>query len=917
MMATKAFEQFLYGWPLQGDSPAESPDVLALSDGIQPEEALPLRQRISLRPLLAADNQEAQAVSLVALQDPPGLDIESGRFLLARTRWQSTEPRLPIEQVVLLPGEHLLALGGDVQALLSTLDDDLPRYESAHNPLAPIEHTAQPTWTLERSHGLLQQVVRELCADDLDRLLGLLGAALTNGVQIDHFPPDGRERLRLVRALLLLLPTRARPYLTFTTQADPENPRWPQIVFAELTLDQPHTRIDWDAPQTDPALLEQPYVAYLRQSAGSNVYELAHLVHALERLAVQLLPGHDLHEGLTALVERHRTDSAVRNGETVPGEQLLGILQSDAPPTDELYMGYMKQMLRFVLTERDTAAAEWVAERMDADPELDAVLEQTLQEMLGTQPDAVYAFVRTRLRQGEAIDERWLERLHIAAEQSLQVALESGDPETLASWLTLLSREPLRYQLADILREGLLAASTRIQNHAGLAQALLTIAVKRHPDVLPQLLHDAAVLEALPDTLLEALNEHDPDALESLSESREIFLLGLARAIDSGQMSISPALMRVLWQMRQHPAKTKLPPPYRPMTLIQRAINESHCLMEGALDALLKLLLADGEDALLYEIAPVLAAQGKLADALLLAIEKSARPWEDVLTIISTLLSEGALTPQDCARMYATLLEDNEWDDALLPMAEQLARLLLQYADAQVTTGALWKLAERSERARSEQMLRVAMGRLLHELEDMVAEAALVDSVQRLRKAAAWSNGGQTRLVRWWRRYVRAQGNGSLQKLDRALDGRRGMEDMRSVVQTTVAVRRALGQRSLAEFAEDINSTYRVLQALAEGFEREGKNTLSLDHATMRGEIAARDEELPPDVRHVLATNLKELAQLITTLSDNRSRASLMRRDGTLERQLFTGEQQPQSAIDVMRWLAGYLDGMQREDEDK
>ena len=74
------------------------------------------------------------------------------------------------------------------------------------------------------------------------------------------------------------------------------------------------------------------------------------------------------------------------------------------------------------------------------------------------------------------------------------------------------------------------------------------------------------------------------------------------------------------------------------------------------------------------------------------------------------------------------------------------------------------------------------------------------------------------------------------------------------------------------------------------------------------------NEELPVELRPVLSTNLKELAQIVTTLSENRSKPSLIRSDDSVERQLVKGEQEPQSALDVMRWLSGYLDGVQKDD---
>ena len=124
-------------------------------------------------------------------------------------------------------------------------------------------------------------------------------------------------------------------------------------------------------------------------------------------------------------------------------------------------------------------------------------------------------------------------------------------------------------------------------------------------------------------------------------------------------------------------------------------------------------------------------------------------------------------------------------------------------------------------------------------------------------------------------------------------------------------MRRIMGNRTLEEFSEDVATTYTLLQALSEGFDLSDK---LVDSTTIRNEIDARADELPIELRPVLSTNLKELAQIVTTLSDNRSKPSLIRSDDSIERQLLKGEQDPQSALDVMRWLSGYLEGVQKED---
>ena len=51
-------------------------------------------------------------------------------------------------------------------------------------------------------------------------------------------------------------------------------------------------------------------------------------------------------------------------------------------------------------------------------------------------------------------------------------------------------------------------------------------------------------------------------------------------------------------------------------------------------------------------------------------------------------------------------------------------------------------------------------------------------------------------------------------------------------------------------------------------------------------------------------------------MAEKRSKPSLIRSDDSIERQLQHGEANPQGSIDMMKWIAGYLDGAHPISED-
>jgi hypothetical protein len=169
-------------------------------------------------------------------------------------------------------------------------------------------------------------------------------------------------------------------------------------------------------------------------------------------------------------------------------------------------------------------------------------------------------------------------------------------------------------------------------------------------------------------------------------------------------------------------------------------------------------------------------------------------------------------------------------------------------------------------------------------------------------------------MMTWWRGFNRSQNLNRLQKIEKALDGRRSLEEAREITHTVIAFRKMLGKRSMKEFSEEIDAALAILQNMAEAFDPDPKRALNFDQAALRAEVDLQDETLSPSARKIFANNLKEMAQIVGQMGDNRSKANLMRRGENIDRQLMTGEQQPDSAVDLMKWLAGYLEGSQDKD---
>lgn len=871
--------------------------VLSHSPAAVLENVTRWQEQIPLLPFDAPNEPETRAVAIVQ-------DVDD--FILALGVYRGGNSALPLYYYLQVPAETMMRIGSDIQLLQQTAE----AISLDGTDAKPVRLSASVTWTAEKRIALLNRVLAEF--DGQFEVLGMLmNAALQpEGLLIEHYPANHEARIRLVQAIMLLLPLPLRSEITFTTHTRAVPAQQPRIIFRDDQTPAGQWVFDAKTRHFHSAVPLNPYAAYLLELWQGSVARLVESLRAIDRIAIYSLKANGKQNIWIPLVQQHQLDTAILNDEPVDIDTLLEALDSGYPPPGEFRLPYLEKLLRLTLDKRHTAAAERVAYEMDADPLVDKRLNAVLEHNLETQPDEVYAFIRPHLNEKPV--EPWLTRLHTAAEKSLEVAVRDGDAGTLSTWLKLIAREPAHYHLENVLRNGIRATLPRATEDPQLAVDLLTLAVRRAPDTVPILLANQGLMTVLPQEIYAALVTLDAGAIEELATlSRELFLLALHRVIEEQQGSISVTAAQLLWEIYQN--RGNFPAgQYHPAAVIREVLQaDSACLADGVLEVLLTAMLADQEDTLFHEIAPVLAEQGLLQPALAATLEQSGRTNSDVMTLLNDLAAANVMNYREQVDSYVALLLSRSRNGGTPLLIEQLARLLNQHADVSVPTAVLWMMLDIAAEAKSDQMMRVALKRLVIELNGTPSEAQIAESLLRLRRATAWSSQARSIILNWWREFAGTQPLVKLQKLEKALEAKKGLEDMRGVIHTALAIRRVLGQKSLDEFARDIGVTYRVLQTLADGFDPDDNKQINIDTDTLRTIMAARADELPPDVKQVLATNFRALAELIVSLAENRSKPTLLNRnDEAVFRALMTGEHPPDGAVDVMKFLSGLLDGV-------
>jgi hypothetical protein len=903
-----ALKRIIYGKPAVGNQRDLHFDVLALTDGVTAADMPAWRALAPLEPL----PDGSQAVGIFA---GPG-----DNRIFARAHEQNGTP---IYGYTLVPRQALVELEGNLGQLLALFLNPIPSFATANTTIDPLQLHARG-WTQGERQTTFETFLTRYAGGDIERALALLAAIVDERALLVYgFAPSLAERLLFVQGLLALLPPPARADITFSTCVGPASLAYPHIIFIENLIETPRHVANYaldaapDLRGKFPADTLPKYCVYLRTQWEGDI---ARFLNSIDAIETPLLNEQHLGEALNTTAERYLLDRAVTAGEEVPQEHLEAVLE-DKTAQGALRRAYVKALFKQAMETRDVNTACRIAEEMDADPQLDEELSEALKEHLITQPDAVYSFVRARLACG--IDERWQRRLVGAALASLQVAITDSDTETLVNWLKLIAREPQAYGLDDVVHQAILAARERAHNDGELGKQLILLAVKRAPSTLDTLLEDQALIGLLPSSLAVALREYRPEAIEDLlnMKGRELYLAAAARAAYAGVSEVFTATaVERIWAFYISDHPMTLPPAYQPEAIVQEWTRRGlRWLPPEAREVLVTLTLFNSRDALFYAlVSDLMKDEGLAGQAVLIltnALKKSKRNATDLVEIIGHLVGTGDLVPQHAVNMMIALLNGLEWRRTAFPLVEQLARTLNQVTKLSVPADALRHLLQLGEETKSELLARVAARYLFVVIEATEDETLLTNDLLKMYDALLWNSTIRQLLLHWWRDFVRREPLQRLLRLEKALEGKRSLEEARDILQTAIALRKVLGKRSLRELAEDIHRAYTVLEVLSDAFEPSAKHEMHFDQTTVRDELHAREHELEPYERTILANDLKELAQLIGTMGDSRSKGSLVRRD--TDRQLLTGEQQPESAVDVLKWFSGYLSGAQERDVDE
>lgn len=880
--------------------------VLSSSEEMPVPDAAHFRQLAPLEPLNPDDGEPGSALAL--------LPFDGQRAMLAYSYVTSETNYHPVYQYVLIPYEALDLPDPGLERIVAASPQTVDFADATANEWVLPASGAEQMRTREQ---LLSGAIGKLLVDDFELVMALLGAVMhERRLLVTNFPRGFDQRLDLILGIRALLPAAVAASMTFSTNALEGIESRPHLVFAEEGLAEAQWVFDWQQGQMIVEVAQQDYLDLLRNLWQGEIAEFAAELDKLDALATNGAKRGDLAQGLLQVAERYALDERVQTDADVQSSAMIEALVSAVPPQGELRHNYVKKLLENALHNRDRAAGKVVAEELEGDASLEASLAGVFDEMLETQPDTVYVFIRNRLHH-LGIDESWISRLQVAARDSLEVAIEEGDVPTLISWLELIAREPLSYQLQEILRQGVMSSRERAHEDGELGIHLILIAVRRLPDFVDELYDDEALIAALTAKMGRALRDTSATTLEPLiDETAEYFLLALFHGIaTSDEQLVTLASVAYLWSLFEADVKINLPVVYRPPAMIRAlATGASHQLNDDALDLLLRNILNSDERELFVDAARHLAERDSLFPRLSTLLEGDNLTLDKVLSVLKAVAGLEMVSARDLVDAYFQLLDYYEWDPSTQPMMEALSRLMSKSHSLQLSYRHLWKQFENCNSLQIENATRVSINQILQQFNGEEDMSLVVAGMARICKEGNWSKALLSTLNAWWRDYTHSQSLLQLQRLEREMDTQRPLEAQKQILKTVLAMRRWVHNRDAFAFAEAVNSAFSLMEQITDAFDI--VQLTEIDPATVRRELDTVATDLSADERHILANNLRSLAQRVTQMAEHRSKPSLIRSDDSIDRQLMRGEANPQGSVDMMKWVAGYLDGAHNDSDE-
>jgi hypothetical protein len=857
---------------------------------------------------------------------------QASAFWLAQALQQASGQT--IIHYVLMPSDVLRAVGGNLKALIRTVEPTMPTFEKQLGRLKQliIEHP-DPLSPEEQIDDILD--LMSYTHNQIDIIETLLSGVVQGvPVVVSDAPPDLQNRVKFIQGMLALLPPSARFGVTFSTLTLETTPVDTQIRFFGGERHSRQTLVySWTRAKLGGNIVNDDYSRFICSQLRLDAELVIKQTRALTAVAAwRIKRGDGLADALAYASHRFKIDDALLNNQPVEAAEAAKVLTEDPTLTDELKARYNDHVLSFALALSDVQFADPIAVTLRNKPELERPIQTQLGRAIGDGKSRLVYDVLSKWLANPLgpIGTAWVELTHRAALAHMESLVQKRNLKDINRFLETLHLASPGLEISKIVPR-LIEITLPLSVHdPDLNLTVFLLAVNYlESDVLRRLISAAKFTAKLPPTLgrlapyLTGEDKGTPPSGLLLSaasdfgaEWRDPILIRLAEAairakrpdiVDNATLGAMVGLLGSNWGVQYSQTINWIALQLTTDEILTR-------LAQPGPTYLLQLLLASG-------------GQTELANEMLhqARILYPGDRQNDYITMLHHVFSQTPLPAQQVAATlkalketgirslplviaYIGALEGHSWAAALDPVAEEATQILFENADVikMIPSSAILSLIKfHIKRQDVEKTIRVS---------SMLPISAAregnkgINLIARMFKMMDWDDRTRAASLDVARRYIRHANDTDARRAIDAL-GREYGQKVSEALETTFAIKKLLGGIELAEYAEFLRTTAQLLYDMALTYSDKAKiptiGGLLSNLDSMGGNLARED-------RLAMAEEIIDLGKAIALLGKQWSQYRPRDVDQYIN-ELLNGQVDPAAALDVFWIMGGYLSKGKRQ----
>ena len=907
-------EHFYYGQLVTNNKPTGDQRILAMSPGVSPKLAEQAIERVVLPPFMTAKSG-TWAILRGRSRLMPFLMIQSQ---------QGSAGQL-ISHYMFITPELLKAIFGNIRALQTLIQENMPVFDKPDNRLKPIEFALSPVRKNDEEIDDILELMT-LTGNKLPTIENLLGAIVKNTpVIIQGAPPDLNQRVQFIQGLLTLLPSSARYGVTFSTHSIPNNDNDAQIRFYSDDVPPSDTTIfNWTRKQMLGVTNEDPYSHFIISQLRLDAELVIQRNNAMTAVAGwRFNLGDKLSDALAYASQRVRVDEAIRNSQPVDKDEVARILAEDPTLPEDVRALYAGHLIICSRDMQDMTHADPIAVLLREDSNLERIvwrqMEQSLNEGNGwLLHETLIRWITNPLGpQGHD----WVDLTHRAGLSRLKSLVDATDIEGISDFLKDLQTADDSLHVERIIQP-VLRFTLPLSGDAQIAENVFLLALKYlEPDAFKRLMGQDKFRERLNPAIIRAWGVLNTDAktpnagdvlvkaARSFGETWEgLVLLRLCEiAQENGQLTIfSPMLLQRLYHVLTTPDGALQADRLRKIVTVleDRAILITLEQPSPRILLQIRLLLGDYQELasqMIKQLSSLYAGdnQQNYLGMVNELFSKTPVPLRDVSSMLRSINQYGVKSVPYIVASISTLQRHTgaaELDDVALRIGQQLfdERYLIDVVPPAAIMGLLDHYASR---------------RSLEGLED-------VTPIVPYAMAALGAEGARTIVEIYkkieWNSQAKAKGVEILSGYIRLLDEERGRKVMayllkelsptlKAPLEVALTLKRMIGDLTLTEYGQHLQYAVDFLTYTHQSYL--DPKRIPAQVALANG-LAAIPGKLDRAEHATMINNIREIGEAIVAYAkQHRPEYEEEARIG----RLVNARQDPASAYEVMRVVAGQL----------